>query len=424
VTINLLRDRNFGLLWWASLVSISGDWALRIVLPLDVLKLTGAPAAVSGIVLAELLASLLLGTVAGAYVDRWDRRRVVVVINVLQALVLLPLLAVHAADRIWIVVLVAFAESALAQFFVPAENALLPRLVAPGRLAEANSWSSVGNFIGRLVGPALGGVTVALGLSGAAVLDAITFLLAAMLCAMIVGSHRATVEAPRHLRRELAEGLRALAGNRITRAIVVFLTVTAVGEGMMSTLFSVYVVRAVHAGGREMSWMLSAQAIGGILGGLIGARVADRFRPVALASICFAAFGLIDLAIFNYPRWGTALWPVVAMFFLVGVPAGVGYAAMMTLFQEQTPDRLRGRVFAVLGVCQAVAGMVGAAVAGGLGQSVRVIDLLTVQGAGYVLAAILMRVLAGRGPEAIIARGGSTGRIASPGEGRDRIRTA
>jgi MFS family permease len=114
-----------------------------------------------------------------------------------------------------------------------------------------------------------------------------------------------------------------------------------------------------------------------------------------------ALFGLLDLAIFNYPRWTIALWPAIALFFLVGIPGCVGYVAMLTLFQLQAPDRLRGRMYAVLSVGQATAGMLGAAVAGALGQRVSVLSLLTAQGAGYLLAALLLRLLAGRGPDSL-----------------------
>ena len=153
VDIAPLRQRNFRLLWSAGMISITGDWALRVALPIYVLRLTGSPAAVSGIVLAGFLASLLFGTVAGVYVDRWDRRRVVVVINVVQALALLPLLAADSPGRLPVVITVAFAESALAQFFGPAENALVPRLVTASQLAAANSLNSLGNWIGRLARP-------------------------------------------------------------------------------------------------------------------------------------------------------------------------------------------------------------------------------------------------------------------------------
>src|ERR1051326_5182639 len=120
-----LRQRNFGLLWWAGLISLAGNWALFIALPIYVLRLTGSASAVSAVVGANLLAGLLFGSFAGAYVDRWDRRRVVVAVNALQAVVLLPLLLVDSAGRVPIVVGVAFVSAATDQVFQPAEKAPL-----------------------------------------------------------------------------------------------------------------------------------------------------------------------------------------------------------------------------------------------------------------------------------------------------------
>src|SRR5258706_10848729 len=156
-----LRQRDFGLLWWAGLISLAGNWALFIALPIFVLKLTGSAGPVSAVVGANLLAALLFGSVAGAYVDRWDRRRVVVVVNLLQAVTLLPLLLVDSASRVPIVVAVMFVSSALDQFFLPAENALLPRLVAAEHPTAANALNSLNNNIARLVAPALGGLAAA-----------------------------------------------------------------------------------------------------------------------------------------------------------------------------------------------------------------------------------------------------------------------
>ncbi len=396
-----MRQRNFLLLWTAGLISLTGSWVLHVALPIYVLLLTGSPAAVSAVIAAGLLGNVLVGSFAGAYVDRWDRKRVVVVVNALQALTLLPLLLVDRPALVWVVVAVAFAESALTRFFQPAENALLPRLVEPELLVAANSWNSLNNNTGRLLGPAVGGVAVAsMGLDGAALVSATTFAVAALLCSLIIGQHRAdrTEEPHRHLLRELGEGLRAVQRNRILRAIFALFAITSVGEGLMSTLFAVYVTRALGAGPREMGWMFSAQAVGGILGSLAGTRFTARARPVPLIMVCFVIFGLVDLAIFTYPLWDTTLWPVVALFVLVGVPVGIHVPALMTLMQVHNPDRLRGRVFAALGVCGALFGILGAAVAGWLGGTVSVIGLLSAHALGCIAAGLLFRLMAGLGP--------------------------
>jgi MFS family permease len=394
-----LRYRNFNLLWWAGLASLSGTWALRVALPLSVLDLTGSPAAVSAVVAAALLGTIIAGPVGGAYVDRWDRRRVVVTVNLLLGLAVLPLMLLRTTGQLWIAVAVAFLEAALNQFFQPAENALLPRLVPDEHLTAANALNGLNNNTGRLFGPALGGIVAAsVGLRGAAMLDSATFLAAAALCALITGDYRPSRGPRRRLGRELVDGFVALGRHRIGRAIAVLFAVTSVGEGMMSTLFAVYVTGPLRADGRVMGALMSAQAIGGVAGSVLGSRYAARLRPVPLIAVSYTVFGVVDIAIFNYPRWGAALWPVIAGFAVVGVPVGVHVAVIWTLFQRVIPDAVRGRAFGAVWTGAAIASVGGAAIAGWLGGSVSVLTLLTIQGAGPIAGALLFRLIAGPGP--------------------------
>jgi MFS family permease len=421
-----LRQRDFGLLWWAGLISLTGNWVLSVALPIYVLQLTRSPAALSLVVAAGLAGNLVFGAFAGAYVDRWDRRRILVLVNALQALLLLPLLLVDSADRVWIVVVVAFGEMALEQFSRPAENALLPRLVTGDDLAAANALNVLNNSVARLVGPALGGVAaVTVGLHGAALADAASFAVAAALCGLIRGTHRAdrSAQTRRHLGRELLEGLRYVGQNRFVLAVFLVLGISSVGEGIMGTLFVFYVVDGLGAGGRELGWLMSAQAVGGIIGSLFATRVTARFRPTQLIMTSWVFFGIVDVVIFNYPRWDTTVWPVVALFVLVGVPVGIHVSAMWTLFQLETPDRLRGRAFNVIWMGASLAGIVGTAIAGPFGERIGVLNLLTIQGAGCVLAGLLFRWVAGRGPASLSAPEPIPRQPAAPSAAHDDLRS-
>src|SRR5262245_949693 len=91
---NVLRRRNFALVWTGGLISLTGDWVLFVGLPLYVYDRTGSALATGAMLLARLLPMVLLGSVAGVFVDRWDRRRTLIVANLLLAAGLLPLLAV------------------------------------------------------------------------------------------------------------------------------------------------------------------------------------------------------------------------------------------------------------------------------------------------------------------------------------------
>ena len=124
--LSVLRRRDFGLLWFAGLISISGDRVLHAALPYFVYERTGSTVATAGMIVASLAPGALLSSVAGVFVDRWDRKRVLVVSNLLQAAVVALLLAVPHGGWLWVVYAVAVAQSVVSSFSHPAEAALLP----------------------------------------------------------------------------------------------------------------------------------------------------------------------------------------------------------------------------------------------------------------------------------------------------------
>jgi predicted MFS family arabinose efflux permease len=141
-----------------------GDFVLFVGLPYEIYRLTGSTLASAGMLLAFLVPNILLGSVAGVYVDRWDRRRLMITVNLLQALSLLPLLLVDQLG-LWVIYAVLVLESSISQLFHPAQVALMPSLLRGGEeeLLRANSLSGVGRHLARLIGPAVGGVVVAAG---------------------------------------------------------------------------------------------------------------------------------------------------------------------------------------------------------------------------------------------------------------------
>src|SRR5258708_25253666 len=132
--LSLLRRRNFALVWLGGLASLTGDWALFAGVPLVVYQMTGSTLALGLTAIANSVPRLLLGSFAGVFVDRWDRRRTMLVADLVLGLVLLPMLLVTSAERLWLLIVALMVESSIAQFYKPAEGALLPRLVASAGL--------------------------------------------------------------------------------------------------------------------------------------------------------------------------------------------------------------------------------------------------------------------------------------------------
>jgi MFS family permease len=178
--------RDFRLLWLARAVTAAGDWLLMIALPVHVLALTGSTLATSAVFLAELLPALLLGSVAGVLVDRWDRRRTLIAVNCAHAALLLPLLLLDRPGRLWLALAVAVLQSFLARLAGPAAFALLPTLVRAADLPRTNALLGLADAMARLGGAPLGGLVYAAGgLSGVVLIDASSFLAAAALAAAI-----------------------------------------------------------------------------------------------------------------------------------------------------------------------------------------------------------------------------------------------
>lgn len=184
--IALLRQRNYALLWSSQLISQLGNWALFAALPFFVFQLTGSVLATGIMFIVEVIPPILLGSVAGVFVDRWDRKWTMIGANVVRGLLLLLLLAFRSAEQVWVVYVVAFFVSTANLFFGPANNALLPQLVGKDELVTANSLDALGENVARILGPAIGGALLAtVGLGAVALIDVGSYLVGAGLIFLI-----------------------------------------------------------------------------------------------------------------------------------------------------------------------------------------------------------------------------------------------
>ena len=215
-----------------------GTWALFAAMPFYVYTLTGSIASTGAMFMVTFLPPLLLGAFAGVFVDRLDRQRTMIGANLIRAGLLLLLVGVRSAETVWIVYVVGFFLACADQFFGPANNALLPRLVGKERLLTANALDTLGENTARLIGPAIGGALLSwLGLYSVAVFEAIGMLAAAFLIGLIVvpeDDEEKTVPAARTALHafweELTGGLRLVWQRAPTAQIIRDLRHRAVGR--------------------------------------------------------------------------------------------------------------------------------------------------------------------------------------------------
>src|SRR5437016_4568160 len=318
--LHLLRTRNFALLWWGGLISNMGDWMLLVGLSYEVYRRTESTLGPMGTVVSFLLPSILLGSIAGVFVDRWDRRRLMVWVNVVLAILLLPLLLLNVTG-VWIAFLVLTASSCVEQLFQPAQVALVPRLIedTDAELIQANSLIGVSQHLSRLIGPAIGGVLFAVGGLLAVVLaDAASFLFSAAMIALIRGpsfrpvrteslEHAAT-SAWHRLSLEWRDGLRVMRSQPILRALLYFMSITRIGEGLTIVLFVPWVVVALHSDQAGYGALLSTQAIGAIFAGILGT-VVPVVALLILQGSGYVIGGLLVFALTRGQRVATAAEP-------------------------------------------------------------------------------------------------------------------
>jgi DNA-binding MarR family transcriptional regulator/MFS family permease len=263
-TWRVLADhRDLRLVLSAGLISRSGDWILLVGLLYRVYAVTGSTVASALTMIASLVPQAVFGPIAGVFVDRWDRRRTMITANLLLAAGLIPLLAVRGAGQVWIVFLVMAWEGMVEMFFIPAQQALVPRLTPDDQLVAANALTGQVSDIARLAGSGLGGVIAATGgLAAVTLTDAAGFAASAVLLGFVrtsgrverpaagdtAAGDRAAVQRVRDIVSELRDGLGLAARHPFLRALLAYGLITSLGEGVMSTLFAPFVRSVLHGG--------------------------------------------------------------------------------------------------------------------------------------------------------------------------------
>lgn len=402
--IALLRQRNYGLLWSSQLISQIGNWALFAALPFFVFQLTGSVLATGVMFIVEVIPSILLGSVAGVFVDRWNRRWTMIGANVARGLLLLLLLTFQSAEHVWVVYVVAFFESVANLFFSPANNALLPQLVTKDELVTANSLDALGENVARIIGPALGGALLAAtGLAAVAVIDVGSYLIGAGLIYLIKEPKPAAeegqiAEADLSIRMEWVKfwrdwigGLRLVSQRRPLSYAFIATGVALIGDSIMGVLLVVFVQDVVGVGAQEFGWILTARGVGGVLGGLIIARVGPRFKPKNLMAYGMAGAGAVLIIMLQFPSLPVVLSSAV----LVGLPVMAWMIAGQTWLQVHAEDQYRGRVFGAFETYSALMGLLGIGFATLSGESLGVLFSLYVASllliSGGMLAYLLLR---------------------------------
>lgn len=403
----LWRQREYMLLWSAQVVSNLGSYAAGIIYPLLVLAITGSPAIVGMVSALRILPYLVLSLPVGALIDRWNRRRVMLVCDVGRALAVgsLPLAMALGCLTMPQVYAVAVIEGTLMVFFNIAETAALPRVVAPAQLPQAAAQNQVGFAGAAIAGPALGTwlfATLGRGLPFA--VNALGFAVSALtLWRLRTRFDPAPNTGRRDLKAEIGEGLRWLWRERIVRDMALITGVSNFVQAALPLLLIV-LAKARGASEAEIGLIFSLAGVGGMFGALAGgwARRRFSFGQVIIGTLAVQA---LLLPLFGWPAGALVLGVVYGLMQFFGpIYNVVQFSHRLAMI----PDGLQGRVNSSFRLIAFILNPVGAALCGLLveraGMAWAVAFFAVVQ-LGLALAAALDPAVRHAGPPAAPSQG-------------------
>ena len=371
----LFASPGFLRLWIAQVVSSFGDW-IGLLATIEVARRIGGDqpgSAIALVVTARVLPGFFLASAGGVIVDRFNRKRLLVICDIVRASVLLTIPFI---DRVWLLVLASLALELATSLWSPAKEAIVPNIVPTQHLTAANSLGLVaayGTFplgagafalmakLGELIGwTDIGQVEMSL------VLDSATFLIAAAIIATLPLSPHITAA---HRRRdtgrridwrqgfrELREGWDFIALNPQVRAVLVGLGTGMIGGGMLVPLGAVFNDEVLGAGSAGFSSILVAMGVG-VGGGVALVTLLQSAANYFGRQSALAAEGRARLFVFSVFLAGASLLfaasasitlLVLAGVLLLGLAAGSVYVTGLTLLHENVEEVLRGRVFAAM----------------------------------------------------------------------------
>ncbi|HEY6481742.1 MAG TPA: MFS transporter [Streptosporangiaceae bacterium] len=412
-----LRIRDFRWLWVGGSISSLGSWLLVLAVPAHLFIVTGSLAKTGLSLAAGYLPQLLLGPVAGALADRWDRRRLMITASLGQAAAVATMLLALSPGRYWILYAALAAESSGAVLFAPALQARTPAMVGTGTmLTSANSLNALRDGVVRLVGGPLGGILLAaLGIRALICADVVSYLIGAGAGAMTsrvagdrhdrrdgTATHRpggtaagAGRTAVRAVGRDLRAGLGILARSPAARAL---LPVTVIFLAANASLTAVLIPFGIQrlGGGRPTGFLLAALGVGFLLGAPVLRALLDRCPVRTLLAATLAASAASYWLLWHSGSLAAALPAAVA----VGLSGSMSLVIPQVTVQRVIPNAALGRISAVFLTGEAAATLAGAVTGPLLAQSLGMTGLAATVSLATLAAAILAFTLIPPAPQA------------------------
>lgn len=338
----ILQNHHFLRLWSGQILAQLADKVFFVFLVV-LLTLNGkaSNSAISALTLVFTIPAVIFGSIAGVFVDRWDKKSILIVSNLLRAsfILMLPIFD----NSGWGIYLVAFLVSTVTQFFAPAELSMIPALVQKRNLLAANSLFTTTMIGSIIVGFALGEPITSFSGAKMSHLSVAAMYVISAACIFFVIHVRPTTQhhSPKEFWAEFKDGLKFVASQQpimvaMVRLILLFSTFAA-----LSVLVIGYVQNVLEIDAKYFGYILATAGVGMALGAGIVARWGARIGKQRLMGIGFIGMGLFIALLAQVHKVETAL--VLAA--LMGTFASLIAVPLQTLIQELVPESMRGKVF-------------------------------------------------------------------------------
>ena len=387
--VSLLKNGNYRNLWLGQIISDFGDSLTMLTLLILVNALTGSAAAIATMLIVLTIPQITFGLVAGVYVDRLDRKKLMIVSDVLRAALVLGLIFVRSADDLWIMYLLGFLQASVGTLFTPARGAIIPNIVPKEQLMAANSLSQTSRIVFGLLGTATAGVLMGVLHQPwpAFVIDALTFVVSALLISRIRVPAHEKIDMPQATARvivgQLVEGMRVIAHKRVLSGVLVAAGVLMLGVGAVNVLLIPLIVNDLQFPVTWFGIIEFVQTAAMVVGGTMAALLASRFKPTSIIS---SALVVVGIAIACISVVGS-MWHLVPILIAVGLAVTPMQACFATFMQTSVADNLRGRVGGALNTVISTASLVSMALAGVAAELIGVRNVFIVGGAIVLVAA-------------------------------------
>ena len=359
---SVFRNRSFTLLWIGQLISSMGSALTALAASILVYRVTGSAQSVGLMLIATSGPTLVIGLIAGVFVDRFDRKRIILISDLIRAILIFLIPFLIPFNINWLYMIVAL-TSAVTQFFDSAHASILPEVASEKELSAATSLMAVSSLGSTTVGFAVAGfIATSLNIEWAFYLDGFSFLISALLILFTrVPALPVTEDTSlRAIGRNLRAGFNVVGKTPILRSLFIVIAPIYLIFGLEISLFLPFTLREL--GGTELHFGLqeAAEAIGIAMGSIGMARLADRIRAGQWLAISYLSMAAA-MIVYSFSH---SVWLAILMMGISGLLNAPSFIGEQLVIQRAAPREMRGRVNSSYFVVRDVMYVTGMALAG------------------------------------------------------------